>query len=160
MRSDKCVWTAQACTDCIWAHPQEASKRPKFEKNSCVSQVPVFLHQKYENVSKVTSQRCPNGWLYFRGGASCGTLGAQFYFLAETCIQSAPKVTPRWQNWFQKWCQNIQSARGLREALAMKYSRNESHPERYTIFSDRHLNHGMHGVLLAKGPADCAKRLQ
>ena len=31
-KTGKCVWTAQACTDCMWAHPVEGSVQPKIHE--------------------------------------------------------------------------------------------------------------------------------
>ena len=69
--------------------PKSAWCDNKITKNNrCVSST-RFVHQKYKNVWKQISQMCPNGWLYFGGGASWGTCG--------TIIRNIyPKVLQKW----------------------------------------------------------------
>ena len=95
------------------------------------------------NFMKFTSKMCPNGCLYFGGGASWGTFGAPVCFLTRKVhpkcsksaptvakltpkvVPSAPKVTPRLQIGPQNVVNVTPKARSNK-----------------------------------KGPADCAKRLQ
>ena len=81
VKMKKCVWTAPARTDCIWAHPLERSGWPtKWRKKKTYFRTALFS-KKNGNVQKKDSKRSPKGWVNFRGGASWGTFGAPSWFL-------------------------------------------------------------------------------
>ena len=92
----------KVCLDCAGAyglHVSPSLKAPdatnKSQKKHMCFKYAIF-HQKYKNVWKMTSHMCPNGWLYFGGGASWGTLGA-------IIRNMYPKV-------LQKWSQDCKNA--------------------------------------------------
>ena len=48
-KTKTCVWTAPACTDCIWAHPVERSGRPNNRRKKGTYFRTPFFTKKYEN---------------------------------------------------------------------------------------------------------------
>ena len=99
----KCVWTAPAWTDCIWAHPVESSGRPKNRRRKrTYFRTPLF-RQKIQKKWKMGSKMSPNGCLRKGGGASWGSLGAclvpQAIFWLQKWAHSSPKVPPGAENY-------------------------------------------------------------
>ena len=99
VKMKKCVWTAPARTDCMWAHLEKHSMRQKNHKKTDVFQVRCFCHQKYKNVWKMTSQMYPNGW----GDLGVWRLwGHLWRHYSKHVPKSAPKVVPRLHKCLQK----------------------------------------------------------
>ena len=76
--------------------------RPKIEGKNYHIKKHAFFTPNLQKIKKIAPERCPNGWHYFRGGASWGTVGAPVCFLTRKmhpkCSKSDPKgakVTPK-----------------------------------------------------------------
>ena len=99
----KCVWTAPAWTDCIWAHPVESSGRSKNRrKKRTYFRTPLF-RQKMQKMWKMVPKMSPKGCHRKGGGASWGSLGAclvpQAIFWLQKWAHSSPKVPPGAENY-------------------------------------------------------------
>ena len=56
---------------------------------------PLFFTKNIEHIPKKTSQRSPNGWLYFPGGASWAALGHFWCHKLFYDTQKEPTATPK-----------------------------------------------------------------
>ena len=97
----KCVRTAPACTDCIWAHPLERSGWPKnWRKTATYFRTPVFNKK-----ATVFKKRAPKGLQkgdFISGVAPLGApLEPQADFWFKKWAHSAPKVLPGTEKCFK-----------------------------------------------------------
>ena len=101
-KTKKCVSTAQARADCMWAHPMERPGRPQNQRKNMTYFRTYFLIKKCKNMRKRGPKRCPKGWPDFGGGGLGGALDAPICFWTQkVCpkcskndLQGA-KVTPK-----------------------------------------------------------------
>ena len=104
----KCVCTAPARTDCIWAHPLECSGWPKdWRKKASYFRTALFSKNN-GNIQKKSSKRSPKGWGDFGANASWATFGAPSWFLMQKVSPQRPQSAPRDPNMLQKWSQKGQ----------------------------------------------------
>ena len=81
--------------------PWNAHCDPKLKKKTNTFKKHLFWHKISENVWKLPP-KCVQKSDSISGVAPVGApLAPHAVFWHEKCMQSAPKVTPRWQNWLQ-----------------------------------------------------------
>ena len=105
---EKCVWTAPACTDCMWEHSLERLRRCQNWIKTVTLWRTIFLQPKHIIFPKIDSKRYPKGWLYFGGGASWEALGAPLVLQALPwrpkwalyTLRSAPKARKVMTKWY------------------------------------------------------------
>ena len=142
-KTEKCVWTAQACTDCIWAHPVKRSGRPKNRRTKEYISEVVFWGSKYENMWKNGPKMSPKRWGYF-GGEPLRALLAHLWRSKSFFNQKSEAKK------LNKCAQGTKSDT-KRVPKPLKLARNG--PGFY-----REVSHNKSAR--NPGPADCAKRLQ
>ena len=101
VKTEKCVWTAPACTHCIWAYPLERSRQPKIEeKKGHISEALILAKD-----VNIFGKRAPKGLQKGDGISGQTLLGpplepqADFWF--KKWAHSAPKVPPGTQTCFK-----------------------------------------------------------
>ena len=104
-KTKKCVSTAQACADCMWAHPMERPGRPQNQRKDMTYFRTYFFNQKMQEYEKKGSQKGPKRVSICPGWRPWGRLGRplmpQSVFEHKKYAQSAPKMTSRVQKWRQ-----------------------------------------------------------
>ena len=104
-KTKKCVTTAQACADCMWAHPMERPGRPQNQRKNMTYFRTYFFNQKMQKYDKTGSQKVSKRVTGFPGWRPWGRLGRpltpQSVFEHKKYAQSAPKMTSRVQKWPQ-----------------------------------------------------------
>ena len=143
-KTKKCVSTAQACADCMWAHPMERPGRPQNQRKNMTYFRTYFFNQKMQEYDKKRSQKVSKRVTGFRGWRPWGRLGRPNLFLNT---KSMPKVLQKWPpgcksdpKMLQKWPPRSQNALLQERQSGSSASKNVS--------------------CKIPGPADCAKRLQ
>ena len=92
-KTKKCVSTAQACADCMWAHPMELPGRPQNQRKNMTYSRTYFFNQKMQEYEKKGSQKVSKRVTGFRGWRPWGRLGRPNLFLNT---KSMPKVLQKW----------------------------------------------------------------
>ena len=103
---EKCVSTAQARTDCIWAHTVERPGRPKFTQKNKLIPGTLFFQEKSENIQKLTPKRSPNEWLYFSLTFLWRPLGHHWCPSPFSNTKNEPKALPKC-HWSWKVLQKV-----------------------------------------------------
>ena len=102
----KCVSTAQARTDCMWALVLERPRILKITPKNKWIPWTVFFYQKSENWQKMTPKGRPKGWLYILLTSLGRPLGHHWCpkpFLNIERNQNAPNVPMGVANYSKKW---------------------------------------------------------
>ena len=143
-KTKKCVSTAQARADCMWAHPMERPGRPQNQRKNITYFRTYFFNQIMQECEKKGSQKGPKRVSIFPGWRPWGRLGRPNLFLNT---KSMPKVLQKWppgcksdHKMLQKWPPRSQNALLQERQSGSSASENVS--------------------CKIPGPADCAKRLQ
>ena len=131
----------------------------------------------------MTSKRCPNGCLYFQGGASWAPLQPQYDFYPKKCSQRAPKSTPRGSKGHPKRSRRAprkltfappvskRASNAARTIVSCSKRRSPNDSQTLSLYPGwapwstpgapiRSSKHKKATVKMHYGPADCAKRLQ
>ena len=74
-KTKKCVSTAQACADCMWAHPMERPGRPQNQRKNITYFRTYFFNQKMQEYEKKGSQKLSKRVRGFPGWRPWGRLG-------------------------------------------------------------------------------------
>ena len=105
-KTKKCVSTAQARADCMWAHPMERPGRPQNQRKNMTYFRTYFFNQKIQKCDKQGSQKVSKRVTGFPGWRPWGRLGRpltpQSVFEHKKYAQSAPKMAPRVQKLHEK----------------------------------------------------------
>ena len=105
-KTKKCVSTAQACADCMWAHPMERPRRPQNQRKNITYFRTYFFNHKMQKYAKKGSQKVSKRVTGFPGWRPWGRLGRpltpQSVFEHKKYAQSAPKMAPRVQKLHQQ----------------------------------------------------------
>jgi len=89
----KCVWTAQAWTDCIWAHPVEGSLRPKKHEKKLTLTTNTYFYTKYTKYRETRLQKVSKWMREFWWWRLLGHLWRPNLFFDT---KNASKVLQKW----------------------------------------------------------------
>ena len=109
-KTKKCVSTAQACADCMWAHPMERPGRPQNQRKNMTYFRTYFFIQNMQEYEKKGSQKRSKRVSLFRGWRPWGRLGRHNLIFD---VKDGPKVLQRCPKVLQKCCQSASRDRKM-----------------------------------------------
>ena len=144
----KCVSTAQACADCMWAHPMERPGRPQNQRKNITYFRTYFFNQKMQEYEKKGFQKVSKRMRGFPGWRPWGRLGRHNLIFD---VKNAPKVNPKGAKGTPKSSKsNPKGAKGTPKC-------SKSNPQKECQSGSSASTNVSSKI---PGPADCAKRLQ
>jgi len=102
-KTKKCVSTAQACADCMWAHPMERPRRPQNQRKNMTYFRTYFFNQKMQEYEKKGFQKVSKRMRGFPGWRPWGRLGRHNLIFD---VKDGTKVLQRCPKVLQKCCQS------------------------------------------------------